>query len=107
VFAEAIGLEAEKSLEVLMGSMAHSRIMDTKGRKMVEGDFSTQAKLTQHLKDVQLILEAASSAALVLPLTEAHRGLLQAAEEAGYGDADNSAVIRGFDRVIRKGAPAK
>lgn len=30
--------------------------MDTKGRKMVEGDFRTQARLSQHLKDVRLIL---------------------------------------------------
>ena len=45
VFARAIGLDAGAALEVLMGSMAHSRIMDTKGRKMVEGDFRASAAL--------------------------------------------------------------
>ena len=96
VFAQALGLDAEAALQVLVSSMAYSRIMDTKGRKMIEGDFRTQARLSQHLKDVRLILEAAAEAGQALPLTEAHRRLLEAAEAAGFGDADNSAVIRAF-----------
>jgi 3-hydroxyisobutyrate dehydrogenase-like beta-hydroxyacid dehydrogenase len=95
--AQAMGLDPEDALAVLMGSMAYSRIMDTKGRKMVDGDFRTQAKLSQHLKDVRLILEAAASAGLAAPLSEAHRRLLEAAEAAGYGESDNSAVIRAYD----------
>jgi 3-hydroxyisobutyrate dehydrogenase-like beta-hydroxyacid dehydrogenase len=96
VFAQAIGLDAEAALRVLLGSMAYSRVMDTKARKMIEGDFRTQARLSQHLKDVRLIIEAAAEAGQALPLTEAHRRLLEAAEADGFGDADNSAVIRAF-----------
>ncbi len=99
VFAKAIGVDAERALEVLMGTMAYSRIMDTKGRKMLDGDFTVQARLSQHLKDIRLILDAAASAGQPLPLTDAHRQLLEAAERAGYGDADNSAIIRAFHRV--------
>ncbi len=98
VFARAVGLEPEAALEVLMGSMAYSRIMETKGRKMLSGDFSTQARLTQHLKDIRLILQAAAEGGQALPLSEAHCRLLEAAEAAGFGDMDNSAVIRAFDR---------
>jgi 3-hydroxyisobutyrate dehydrogenase-like beta-hydroxyacid dehydrogenase len=96
VFARALGLDADASLQMLLNSMAYSRIMDTKGRKMVEGDFATQARLSQHLKDIQLILAAASAAGQPLPLSEAHRRLLEVAEQAGFGDADNSAIIRAF-----------
>jgi 3-hydroxyisobutyrate dehydrogenase-like beta-hydroxyacid dehydrogenase len=91
--ARASGLEAEAALRVLKGGAAYSAIMDTKGEKMVRGDFSTQAKLSQHLKDVHLILTAGERAGVGLPLSEAHRGLLEKAEAAGFGDADNSAVI--------------
>ena len=98
VFARATGLELDATLEVLMGSMAYSRIMDTKGHKMLTGDFSTEARLTQHLKDIRLILQAASEGDQILPLTEAHCRLLEAAEAAGFGDMDNSAVIRAFDK---------
>jgi 3-hydroxyisobutyrate dehydrogenase-like beta-hydroxyacid dehydrogenase len=98
VFAQSVGLDAEAALQVLLSTMAYSRTMDTKGRKMVEGDFRTQARLSQHLKDIRLILAAAAAAGQALPLTETHRQLLEAAEAAGFGDADNSAVIRAFDR---------
>jgi 3-hydroxyisobutyrate dehydrogenase-like beta-hydroxyacid dehydrogenase len=98
VFARAIGIDADAALQVLTGSMAYSRIMDTKGRKMVEEDFSTQARLSQHLKDIRLILDAASAAGQDLPLSQAHCRLLEAAEAEGYGDADNSAVIRAYKR---------
>ena len=104
VFARAIGLDAAAALEVLMGTMAYSRTMDTKGRKMIEGDFRVQARLSQHLKDVRLILEATGCAGQSLPLSETHRRLLEAAEAAGFGDADNSAVIQAFGSTT--GAPA-
>lgn len=98
VFARALGIDLNSALQVLTGSMAYSRTMDTKGPKMVEGDFRTQARLSQHLKDIRLILDAAAAAGQDLPLTETHRRLLEAAEAAGFGDADNSAIIRAFDR---------
>lgn len=97
-FAEAIGLEPEAALAVLKGSMAYARVMDVKGRKMLERDFSVQARLSQHLKDVRLILQAAAAAGLSLPLSETHRRLLEQAEAAGLGDRDNSAIIE----VVRK-----
>jgi 3-hydroxyisobutyrate dehydrogenase-like beta-hydroxyacid dehydrogenase len=98
VFAASLGLPPEDALAVLKDSAAYSRQMDTKGRKMVEGDFTTQAKLTQHLKDVRLILHAAAAGGLSLPLTQRHRELLEKAEAAGFGEADNSAIIRAYDR---------
>ncbi len=106
VFAEAIGVSPKRALEVLMGTMAYSRIMDTKGRKMLDGDFAVQARLSQHLKDIRLILDAAAQGGQLLPLTDAHRQLLEAAERAGYGDLDNSAVIRAFDVWRRESSRA-
>ena len=105
VFAKTIGVEPSDALHVLKESLAYSRVMDTKGQKMVRGDFTTQAKLTQHLKDVRIMLEAAAAAGLSLPLSEAHRQLQERAEAAGYGEADNSAIIRAYDTaVIESGA---
>jgi 3-hydroxyisobutyrate dehydrogenase-like beta-hydroxyacid dehydrogenase len=104
-FADAIGLDPKKALDVLLGSMAYSRIMDTKGLKMLQGDFRVQARLSQHLKDVRLILDLAGSGGMTLPLSEAHRGLLEECERAGYGDADNSAVIRAYGRESGSASP--
>lgn len=95
-FARTLGIDLQAALTVLINSMAYSRIMDTKGQKMVKGDFHPQARLSQHLKDIRLILDAAVSAGQSLPLTETHCRLLEAAEQAGFGDADNSAIIRAY-----------
>ncbi len=98
VFAESIGIDPTSALEVLRGSAAYSRQMDTKGRKMVESDFSVQAKLSQHLKDVRLMLDAANNVGLELSLADAHRKLLERAESLGLGDMDNSAIIEPMRR---------
>lgn len=93
ILASALKLEPEDALLVLRASMGYSRIMDTKGEKMIHGDFKPQARLSQHLKDVRLMLAAAARAGQRLPLTEVHRSLLERAEQMGLGELDNSAVI--------------
>lgn len=90
-FAQQLDLDPAQTLDVMRRSMAYSRIMDTKGEKMITQDFNPQAKLSQHLKDVRLMLAAS---AIPLPLSEVHRELLEKAEALGYGEADNSAVIQ-------------
>ncbi|MEI7939800.1 MAG: NAD(P)-dependent oxidoreductase [Verrucomicrobiota bacterium] len=100
-FAEGIGVPPAAALEVMAGSNAYSRAMDAKGRKMVEHDFTVQARLSQHLKDVRLMIEAAEAVGMKLPLTDMHRRLMEQAEAAGLGDLDNSAIIE----VLRKAQP--
>lgn len=95
--ARAGGLDLAQTLHVLQAGAAYSRAMDAKGRKMIDGDFQPQARLSQHLKDVRLILAEAERAQAPVPLSTVHRALLEKAEAAGWGDADNSAVIRAFD----------
>lgn len=92
-YAEALGVAPAAALEVLSASMAYSRAMDVKGRKMVDRDYAVQARLSQHLKDIRLILGSAAEAGLSLPFSEVHRGLLERAESEGLGEADNSAIL--------------
>ena len=96
---KVLGLEPQVVLAVLRESMAYSRIMDTKGEKMIDGNFAPQARLSQHHKDVRLMLQAAARAGVDLPLTQTHARLLELAERAGYGAQDNSAIIRAFEHL--------
>jgi 3-hydroxyisobutyrate dehydrogenase-like beta-hydroxyacid dehydrogenase len=96
--AKGLELDLPMALEILKSGAAFSAVMDTKGQKMLSEDFSPQARLSQHLKDVRLMLAAAERTGTSLPLSEVHRRLLERAEAAGFGDADNSAVLRAFDR---------
>lgn len=93
-FAQSIGLDLDLSLAVMRGSTAYSRIMDTKGERMIRGDFAPDARLSQHLKDVRLIVDIGRQAGLPMPLSAAHRVVLEEAEAAGYGELDNSAIIK-------------
>ena len=90
-FAWDLDLDPAMTLDVMRRSMAYSRIMDTKGEKMILQDFTPQAKLSQHLKDVNLMLAATG---MKLPLSETHRELLEKAVALGCGDLDNSAIIK-------------
>ena len=94
-FARSVGLDPTSALNVLRQSPAATIVMQTKGEKMVTGDFTPQARLRQHLKDVRLILE--QSPAARTPLSELHAELLQSLVDQGYGDEDNAAVIRAFE----------
>jgi 3-hydroxyisobutyrate dehydrogenase-like beta-hydroxyacid dehydrogenase len=94
--AAACGIDPAAALTVLKATPAYSAAMDTKGPKMVAGDFSPVARLAQHLKDVRLIRALARKHAAPTPLSDIHEQLLQTAVELGYGEADNSAVIRVF-----------
>ena len=65
---------------------------------MLQRDFTPVARLSQHLKDVQLILASAEPSQQPLPLTEVHRQLLESRMAAGEGDLDNSAILKAYDR---------
>ena len=96
-FAEHYGLQADAALEILKGGATYSTVMDFKGDKMVRREYSPpEARLSQHLKDVRLMLDAAAANGAHTPLTELHEKLLERAEELGFGQADNSAVIEVF-----------
>ncbi|MEK7408035.1 MAG: NAD(P)-dependent oxidoreductase [Acidobacteriota bacterium] len=98
-FAKACGLKPELALEIMKAGPAYSRVMDTKGAKMLSGEFSAEARLSQHLKDVRLILAAGERCGARLPLSALHRRLLERVEEAGFGGADNSAIIKAFEQT--------
>lgn len=95
--AGACGLDRTAALTVLKSTPAYAAVMDTKGPRMVAGDYERPvARLAQHAKDVRLIRELSRRHGARTPLSDVHEELLRRAIEAGYGDRDNSAVIEAF-----------
>lgn len=101
VFASKLGLDPRAFLELLKVTPAYSAAMDVKGKKMLDGDFTAQARLRQHHKDVSIILKYAEKVEQELPLSKVHLDVLEKAIEAGDGDLDNSAVIREIESRIK------
>ena len=94
VLGQSLGLDAVQTLAVLRASAAYSRTMDSKGEKMIHADFAPVARLSQHLKDVRLMLAEAAAAGATLPFSQTHVTLLEAAEAQGLGSLDNSAIYK-------------
>jgi 3-hydroxyisobutyrate dehydrogenase-like beta-hydroxyacid dehydrogenase len=95
-FARQLGIDGGQALEVLKAGPSWSRAMDHKGERMLTENFEPQARLTQHRKDVRLILELASESNAAVPFSSLHEELLSRLVDQGDGDLDNSAIIRAF-----------
>jgi len=102
VFATRLGLEPSTFLKVARQSAAYSQVMDTKGPKMLRGDFSPEGRTRQTLKDVHLMLAQAQRKGQKLPALEIHGAVLEACLAHGEGELDNSVVIE----EIRRQGPA-
>src|SRR3954469_8983089 len=98
VFAERLGLDPAAFLEVARGSASYSQVMETKGPKMVRGDFTPEGRARQTLKDVHLMLDQAAARGQQLTLLGVHAEVLEACLKAGEGDLDNSVVIKEIHR---------
>src|SRR5262245_15584399 len=104
VFAERMQLEPERFLEVARQAASYSQVMDSKGPKMLRGDFSPEGRARQTLKDFQLILAQARKVGQHLPLAALNAQVLQSCVLNGEGDRDNSIVIEEIRRRCA-GAP--
>jgi 3-hydroxyisobutyrate dehydrogenase-like beta-hydroxyacid dehydrogenase len=100
VFATRLGLDPAAFLDVARGSAAASQVMDTKGPKMIGGDFAPEGRVRQTLKDTQLMLDQARKAGQQLPLLQIHADVLQACVRHGDSERDNSIVIEEIRRRV-------
>jgi putative dehydrogenase len=103
VLAERLGLDGRTFLEAARNSAAYSRVMETKGEKMLSRDFRPQSHIAQTLKDAELILQEARQCGLRLAITEAQAGLLRAAIALEGPDSDSAAVIEAIRRQASPG----
>jgi 3-hydroxyisobutyrate dehydrogenase-like beta-hydroxyacid dehydrogenase len=98
VCATRLGLDPAAFLQVARNSAAASQIMDSKGAKMINGDFAPEGRVRQSLKDTHLILDQARKASQKLPLLEVYAEVLEACMRHGEGEQDNSIVIKEIRR---------
>src|SRR5205085_10636820 len=90
--AERLGVEKQSFLDLIEGGPLDSAYAQTKGKMMIERDFSASFPLHLAAKDAGLILEAADGAGDSLPLLHAVREQMALAVELGHGDEDMAAT---------------
>jgi 3-hydroxyisobutyrate dehydrogenase len=92
-FARGRGLDTEVLRSVLDAGTMASALSRVKLAKLVDGDDSPQAAISDVLYNNRLILEAARARGLPMPLLEACEALFATTEDLGHGRADMVAVI--------------
>lgn len=98
VLAERMGLPLDAFLNAARGSAAYSQIMDTKGVKMVAGDFEAQGRIRQSHKDFTLITGEGARKGQNLPMAKSYLAYMNDCIAAGEAEWDNAAVIEAVRR---------
>jgi 3-hydroxyisobutyrate dehydrogenase len=93
-FAEALGVDPNRFLEVIEGGPLGVPYAQMKGQMMIEEEFPTSFSANLARKDANLVLQAAEANGLRLPLTEAAAEHFDEAINAGHGEEDMAAIYQ-------------
>ncbi|MEZ5541074.1 MAG: NAD(P)-dependent oxidoreductase [Pseudomonadota bacterium] len=101
-FAEALGLPLEAVIEVVGSGAAGNWFLDHRGPTMARGKFEPGFRVALHHKDLAICKAMAAELGVSMPVVEMtlihYRRLMQ----AGFGDADISALFREKQALFRK-----
>lgn len=97
--ADALGLDAARTLDVIEQSSGQSWIGSDRARRVLAGDAAPRAHMRLLAKDSALALQAAHASGLALPLGNAAAAAFSDACLQGLSEADDSALWRGQDRA--------
>jgi len=99
VFAKAIGLDTAIFFEIARESAAASKVLESKGPKMVAQDFVPLGRIAQSAKDFGLIYDTANKVGQGLPMAERYLEIVEDNIAQGEGELDNSAVMLAVERA--------
>lgn len=92
--ARRMGLNLERTLDVIEQSSGQSWIGSDRMRRAIAGDYAPRAHVTLLQKDTRLAVEAALAEGFRGPLGGAARDVFEHAAHAGMADLDDAAVFR-------------
>ena len=97
MLATALGVDAGKAREALLGGYCQSRILTIHGEKMINRDFVPGGPLMYSVKDLGMSVEMARDASLDLPLAENVLGQYRELVDNGQGHFDHSALLLAYE----------
>ena len=99
VFAAAMGIDLERTRQVIAGGAGSSWAMQNYAPKMLAGDFKPGFMVDHQQKDLRNVLDAAYSQHLSLPGTSLAHALYNALQHDGGGREGNLAIIKVIERL--------
>ncbi len=93
VLGAKAGVDPAIIIKVLRGGYAQTRVMDVRGPRAIQGDFAPGFKSSFHYKDLNIIMQTATSLHVPLPATAVAHELFSSLMAHNRGDLDHSAVL--------------
>lgn len=93
VLGSKAGVDPDVILQVLSGGLAQNRVLDLRGPKMIEHDFTPGFKARLHRKDMGIILETAREFGVALPVSALVDQMFSHLVAGGRGDLDHSSLL--------------
>lgn len=98
VYAKKAQINPATLLEILSHSALNSMMYQTKGKAILDGNFTPRFFVEHMLKDIESALEATGKRGVPMPGLKAAQKLFQQATVDGYTKEDYSAVIKVLER---------
>ena len=99
LFAEAGGLDLEKTLEAVSAGAAGSWMLSNRGPQVIERDWRPGFTIDLQQKDLRLVLEAADAFGVPALATSTVFHLYRTLQAAGLGDEGNHALVKALERL--------
>ena len=99
LFAEAGGLDLEKTLEAVQAGAAGSWMLSNRGPQVIERDWRPGFTIDLQQKDLRLVLEAADALGVPTLATSTVFHLYRTLQAAGLGDEGNHALVKALERL--------
>lgn len=99
VLGAKAGVDPDKVVQVLSGGLAASRVMELKGKSMIEHNFAPGFRTDLHRKDLNIAMATARESSVPLPVSAVVGQLFESLAANGQGDLDHSAVLTVYENL--------
>ncbi len=99
IFAQASGLDLDKTLEAVAGGAAGSWMLSNRGSQAIKRDFRPGFTIDLQQKDLRLALAAADAVGAPVIATSLISNLYRTLQAAGLGSEGNHALIKALEQL--------
>jgi len=99
LFAEAAGLDLERTIEAVGGGTASSWMLLNRGPQMIRRDWRPGFTIDLQQKDLRLALEAADAMGVPIPATALVYQLYRTLQTRGLGSEGNHALVKALEAL--------
>jgi 2-hydroxy-3-oxopropionate reductase len=99
VLGAKAGVDPDKVVQVLSGGLAASRVMELKGKSMIDHNFVPGFRVDLHRKDLNIAMATARENSVPIPVSAVVGQLFESLAANGQGDLDHSALLTVYETL--------